>query len=88
MALRDALTSAHLAGAAVDVATGRTSGTRHPLVGLPNVVVLPHIGGATVDTLARGGEMAAAEVKRFMEGLPLVNVANRDALAALGARAG
>jgi D-3-phosphoglycerate dehydrogenase / 2-oxoglutarate reductase len=87
MALRDALTSGHLAGAAVDVASGRTSGASHPLVGLPNVIVLPHIGGATVDTLETGGRMAAAEVERFIAELPLVNVANREALAELGAKA-
>ena len=83
LALRDALTSGHLAGAAVDVASPRQSGAAHPLVGLPNVVVLPHIGGATVDTLETGGRMAAAEVERFSAGRRLVNVANREALGAL-----
>jgi len=81
-ALHDALASGHLAGAAVDVASGRLAQAPHPLLGLANVVVLPHIGGATVDTLETGGRMAAAEVRRFLDGQPLVNVANRTALAA------
>ena len=84
-ALHDALVSGQLSGAAVDVASGRPAGQPHPLVGLPNVIVLPHIGGATVDTLETGGRLAAAEVARFLAGEPLVNVANREALAAAGA---
>ncbi|HLY13174.1 MAG TPA: NAD(P)-dependent oxidoreductase, partial [Candidatus Limnocylindrales bacterium] len=72
-ALHDALVAGHLAGAAVDVASGRAAGAAHPLVGLPNVIVLPHIGGATVDTLETGGRLAAAEVARFIAGEPLVN---------------
>ena len=83
-ALHEALVSGHLAGAAVDVASGRPTGAAHPLVGLPNVIVMPHIGGATVDTLETGGRLAAAEVARFIAGQPLVNVANREGLAAPG----
>lgn len=83
-ALHEALVSGHLSGAAVDVASGRPAGQSHPLVGLPNVIVLPHIGGATIDTLETGGRLAAAEVARFVAGEPLVNVANREALAAAG----
>jgi D-3-phosphoglycerate dehydrogenase len=86
-ALHGALLSGQLSGAAVDVASGRRAGQSHPLAGLPNVIVLPHIGGATVDTLETGGRLAAAEVGRFVAGQPLVNIANRDGLAAAGARA-
>ena len=82
-ALHDALVAGHLAGAAVDIATGRPTNAAHPLIGLGNVFVLPHIGGATIDTLETGGRMAAAEVQRFLDGEPLVNVANRAALAAV-----
>ena len=84
-ALHDALVAGQLSGAAVDVASGRPAGQPHPLVGLPNVIVLPHIGGATIDTLETGGRLAAAEVARFLAGEPLLNVANREALAASGA---
>lgn len=86
LALHHALVAGHLAGAAVDVASPRETGAPHPLVGLPNVIVLPHIGGATVDTLETGGRMAAAEVERFGAGADLVNVANRDALLEAGAQ--
>ena len=81
-AVLDALMSGQLAGAAFDIATPSPAAARHPLLAHPNVVVTPHIGGATYDTLRHGGEMAAAEVARLIAGKPLVNVANRAALEA------
>ena len=79
-ALDDALTSGHLAGTALDVASPAPGGTRHRLLDHPNVLLLPHIGGATFETLANGGRMAAEEIERFANGLPLRNLANRAAL--------
>ncbi len=82
-ALVDALASGRVGGAALDVATPSPSEGRHPLLAFPNVVIVPHIGGATWETLRHGGEMAAAEIERFSAGQPLVNVANRAAIASL-----
>jgi len=81
-AVLDALRSGQLAGAAFDIATPSPDAARHPLLAHPDVVVTPHIGGATYDTLRHGGEMAAAEVARLIAGQPLLNVANRAALEA------
>jgi D-3-phosphoglycerate dehydrogenase len=67
-ALQGALASGALAGAALDVAERRPAGDRHPLLDLPNVIITPHIGGATHETLRRGAEMAAAEVARLVAG--------------------
>jgi phosphoglycerate dehydrogenase-like enzyme len=39
-------------------------------------LLLPHIGGATVETLANGGRMAAVEIQRYAAGQPLINLAN------------
>ena len=86
-ALYDALASGRLAGAALDVvnapdlAVPPELGRRHRLLDHPNVILAPHIGGATYETLLHGGEMAAAEIERLSAGIPLVNVANRAALA-------
>jgi len=80
VALDDALRSGHLAGAALDVASPSPAGTRHRLLDHPDVVLLPHIGGATMETLANGGRMAAEEIERFANGEPLRNLANRDVL--------
>ncbi len=86
-ALYDALRSGHLGGAGLDVVRAPGSdeplelGRRHRLLEMPNVVVVAHIGGSTGETLLRGGEMAAAEIARLVAGRPLLNLANRGALA-------
>ena len=67
-ALQDALTDGVLAGAALDVAERAPGGKRHPLLDLPNVIITPHIGGATRETLRRGAEMVTASVTRLLAG--------------------
>jgi phosphoglycerate dehydrogenase-like enzyme len=57
-----------LAGAALDVAEPPLGGNRHPLLDLPNVIITPHIGGATRETLRRGAEMVVAAVTRLLAG--------------------
>ena len=81
-ALDAALASGHLAGAALDVVHTSTATGRHPLLRHPNVVMTPHIGGATRETLAQGAEIVAGEIARFAAGEPLVNVVNAVGAAA------
>jgi D-3-phosphoglycerate dehydrogenase / 2-oxoglutarate reductase len=81
-ALDAALASSRLGGVALDVASPTVEDRPHPLLRFPNVLLLPHVGGATFETLANGGRMAAAEIERFASGRPLLNVANPQALAA------
>ncbi len=76
-ALAAALSSGHLAGAALDVVRPRASAGPHPLLGHDNVVITPHIGGATHETLLRGVTMVADEISRFISGRPLGSVVNR-----------
>jgi D-3-phosphoglycerate dehydrogenase len=64
-ALAEALTSKHIAGAAIDVypTEPRKNGDvfDSPLVGLPNVILTPHIGGSTEEAQESIGlEVAAA----------------------------
>lgn len=86
-ALVAGLRSGQLAGLAVDLVSPSPETGRHPLLEFPNVIITAHIGGATWETLAHGGEMAAAEIERFLRGEPLVNVADRAALRAADAPA-
>ena len=70
-----------LGGAAVDVAERPVGDGRHPLLDLPNVLVTPHIGGATHETLRRGADLAAAAIGALLAGAALPNLANPEALA-------
>jgi D-3-phosphoglycerate dehydrogenase len=76
-AVVEALASGRLGGFAVDVPSPSPAEGRHPLLAFPNVVITAHIGGATIETLHHAGEMAAAEIGRFVRGEPLVNLADR-----------
>jgi D-3-phosphoglycerate dehydrogenase len=81
-ALDQALASGRVAGAALDVVRPPSGAGPHPLLRHENVIITPHIGGATYETLQRGAGMLADEVRRFSAGEPLVNVINRSELAA------
>ena len=84
-ALIDGLASGRLAGVALDVVSPSPPSGRHPLLAFPNVIITTHIGGATMETLHHGSEMAVAEIERLAGGRPLVNLVNRAGLAARGA---
>jgi len=86
-AVVDALAAGHLAGAAVDLVSPSPATGLHPLLAFPNVIITTHIGGATHETLHHGGEMAADEIRRYLAGEPLRNVANGGGLAALAGTA-
>jgi len=79
-ALDEALRSGHLGGAALDVVHSSPPGLPHPLLRHANVIVTPHVGGATEETLLQGAEMIAQEIGRLESGEPLLNVANREAV--------
>jgi D-3-phosphoglycerate dehydrogenase len=81
-ALVASLQSGHLGGAGLDHFKGENLPTDHPLTSMTNVVLTPHIGGATHETLLQGAEMIADEIVRFAAGEPLVNVVNRAQAAA------
>ena len=82
-ALEDALASGQLAGAALDVFHPLSHDGRHvhPLLRHDNVILTPHIGGATHETLLRGAEMIAEEITRFAAGVPLRHQVNQPATA-------
>ena len=63
-ALKDALDSGKVAGAALDVFPTEPM-TDYPLfTGYPNVVVTPHLGASTAEATDRAGYQSAEQVRR------------------------
>jgi len=75
-ALDAALESGQLAGAALDVVRPAKGGVPHPLLRHDNVVITPHIGGATEETLVRGVTMMADRIEEFAAGGAVAGVVN------------
>ena len=63
-ALANALRAGRLGGAAVDVFETEPPPTDHPLIGLPNAIVTPHLGAATREAQDKAG-IAIAEMVRL-----------------------
>jgi D-3-phosphoglycerate dehydrogenase / 2-oxoglutarate reductase len=80
-ALVAALQSGHLAGAGLDHFEGEHIAPDHPLCGMQNVVLTPHIGGATYDTEANHSKLIADDVARVLRGEKPVNCVNPEVLA-------
>lgn len=72
-ALAAALEDGRLAGAALDVFETHPLPPDHPLLSAPNVILLPHIGGATDVTVTRHSDMIVDDYLRFLAGEPLLN---------------
>jgi D-3-phosphoglycerate dehydrogenase len=79
-ALVDALKRGHLGGAGLDHVDGEVLPAGHPLLELPNVVLTPHIGGATYDTEVNHTDMVAGDVVRILRGERPVHIANPEVL--------
>ena len=69
-ALRDAVASGHLAGAALDVLEHETDGT-NPFADVPEVIVTPHLGGASRNSMNATIERCGANITRFLAGEPI-----------------
>jgi D-3-phosphoglycerate dehydrogenase len=79
-ALVDALRSGKLAGAGLDHFEGEHLPTDHPLASLPNVVLTPHIGGATYDTEANHSKLIADGLEQLLGGGKPDNLVNPEVL--------
>lgn len=75
-ALVDALRAGRIGGAALDVTDPEPLPVEHPLFGLPNVVITPHIGSASHTTRARMAEMAAQNIIAALGGDAPPNAVN------------
>lgn len=79
-ALVAALQSGHLGGAGLDHFVGENLPIDHPLCTMNNVVLTPHIAGATYDTEANHSKLIADDVARILAGEKPVNCVNPEAL--------
>ena len=78
-ALMTALESGRIAGAGLDVTDPEPLGADDPLLRLPQVTVLPHIGSATRQTRARMAEVAARNLISGLAGRPMISCINPQA---------
>jgi glyoxylate reductase len=70
-ALRDALHAGQIAGAALDVTDPEPLPADHPLLDAPNLLVVPHLGSATVRTRAQMADMAVDNLLAALDGRPM-----------------
>lgn len=79
-ALVGALRDGKVAAAGLDHFVGEWLPTDHPLVGMPNIVLTPHIGGATWDTEARQAQMVADDLEALLAGNAPTHIVNPEVL--------
>ena len=79
-ALVAALVSGKLGGAGLDHFEGEHLPVDHPLVGMTNVVLTPHIGGATYDTEANHSKLIADGLAELLAGGKPDNLVNPEVL--------
>lgn len=70
--LIEALKDGTLFAAGLDVTVPEPLPVGHPLLALPNCVILPHLGSATLKTRSKMAELAAKNMLRGLKGEPLL----------------
>lgn len=77
-ALFDALVEKDIAGAGLDVFTKEPINADHPLLALPNVVALPHIGSSSVETRVTMMKLCVDNIKAVINGENPLTLVNKD----------
>jgi D-3-phosphoglycerate dehydrogenase len=67
-ALCEALKNGMIAGVALDVYQAEPLPLNHPFYELENIVLMPHIGGATFDVIRNHSLMIYDEIQRYLRG--------------------
>jgi glyoxylate reductase len=70
-ALTEALANRRIHAAALDVTDPEPLPRSHPVLNLPNVIITPHLGSATVETRRRMAEMSVENLLAGLKGEPL-----------------
>ena len=73
-----ALDQKQLAGAGVDVTDPEPLPKQHPLWQFENVIITPHIAGRSDRDAERMAETIKENLRRFVEGKPLINVVDKQ----------
>jgi phosphoglycerate dehydrogenase-like enzyme len=75
--LVQALSNRHLAGAGIDVADPEPLPRNHPIWKFKNVVITPHVAGASDRSLVRVMELLRENIRRFAAGETLMNIVDK-----------
>ncbi len=78
-ALIEAIRSGHLGGVGLDVFEEEPLPPESPLWHLPNVIITPHVGGLSERTRQRVFDRFLENLRRFLNGEPLVGVVDKEA---------
>lgn len=79
-ALYEALKQGEIAGAGLDVFEKEPISSAHPLLELPNVVAIPHIGSASTETRTNMIKLCSANVKAVLTGDSPKTIVNKELL--------
>ncbi|NUK29601.1 D-glycerate dehydrogenase [Parageobacillus sp. VR-IP] len=77
-ALYEALVSGEIAGAGLDVFEQEPIDASHPLLALPNVIALPHIGSATKETRTKMMELCCRNIIAILTGRQPETLVNKE----------
>ncbi|MCA5006481.1 2-hydroxyacid dehydrogenase [Sphingobacterium bovistauri] len=76
--LYEALKKGEIWGAGLDVSDPEPMSPNNPLLQLPSVCVLPHIGSATIETRTQMAIMAANNLIAAKNGKPMMQIVNKE----------
>ncbi|MBE2976484.1 2-hydroxyacid dehydrogenase [Priestia megaterium] len=80
-ALLHAVQSGEIAGAGLDVFNQEPISASHPLLQLPNVVALPHIGSASIETRTEMISLCVKNIKAVLTNESPITIVNKEAFA-------
>ena len=79
-ALIDALEAGDIAGAGLDVFEKEPIGADHPLLHMKNVIALPHIGSASIETRIAMMHLCCDNIEDALEGQSPKTIINKEVL--------
>jgi len=79
-AVAEAVTAGRLAGAGLDVVVDEPLKASHPLNGVPNIILTPHMAGVTEEAMMRMAQDSAEDILRVLKGERPKYPVNRELL--------